>query len=97
MNKSGADTTCFLSDIEALTTTSMTVRPALSVSRESAEDFYSESVRTDANGNYQFKGLTEGDYTIYALSLDTLSAGLTVMEVVVSASISDKKQVVSAP
>ena len=62
-----------------------------------AEDFYSESVRTDANGNYQFKGLTEGDYTIYALSLDTLSAGLTVMEVVVSASISDKKQVVSAP
>ncbi len=60
------------------------------------EDFYSESVRTNANGDYQFKGLTKGDYTVYAMSVDTLNAGLTFIEVAVDVLITDKKQVVTA-
>jgi hypothetical protein len=60
------------------------------------EDFYSESVRTDEDGNFQFTGLTRGDYRVYALSVDTTSAtgGMTRSEV--SASITEKKQVVDA-
>jgi hypothetical protein len=61
------------------------------------EDFYSESIRTDANGDFQFKGLTPGDYRIYAFSVDTLSPVFAEMQVEVSATISDKKEVVSAP
>lgn len=60
------------------------------------EDFYSESVRTDEDGNFQFKGLTRGDYRVYALSIDTtsVSGGMTRSEL--SASITEKKQVVNA-
>lgn len=61
------------------------------------EDFYSETVRTDANGDYQFKGLTSGDYKIFAFSIDTLSPTLDLIEVEVSTSITEKKQVVTAP
>jgi hypothetical protein len=61
------------------------------------EDFYSESVRTDANGDYQFTGLTRGDYRIYAFSVDTLSPTLAQKQVEVSATIANKKEVVSAP
>ena len=61
------------------------------------EHFYSESVRTDANGNYQFKGLTNGDYKIFAFSIDTLSPTLDLIEVEVSTTITEKKQVVTAP
>lgn len=60
------------------------------------EDFYSESVRTDVDGNYQFKGLTKGNYRIYAFSIDTNSNGLLVQQEV-SAEIVNKKEVVTAP
>ena len=60
------------------------------------EDFYSESVRTDVDGNYQFKGLTKGNYRIYAFSIDTLSNGLLVQKEV-TVEIANKKEVVSAP
>ena len=59
------------------------------------EDFYSESVRTDANGNYQFKGLNRGDYRIYVFSEDTLIPGGMVQKET-SVSITEKKQVVNA-
>jgi hypothetical protein len=60
------------------------------------EDFYSESVRTDEDGNFQFTGLTRGDYRVYALSVDTASVigGMTRSEL--SASITERKQVVNA-
>ncbi|MDB0037738.1 carboxypeptidase-like regulatory domain-containing protein [bacterium] len=60
------------------------------------EDFYSESVRTDESGRFQFKGLTTGDYRVYALSLDTLSLAEEMVRSELSASISEKEQVVDA-
>lgn len=60
------------------------------------EDFYSESVRTDENGQFQFKGLTRGDYRVYALSVDTLSATEGMIRSEVAVSITEKKQVVDA-
>jgi energy-converting hydrogenase Eha subunit B len=61
------------------------------------EDFYSEAVRTDENGNYQFKGLTKGDYLVFAFSLDTVSTGGLLHQVEVSASIEKNKTVIEAP
>ena len=61
------------------------------------EDFYSESVRTDENGKYQFKGLQKGNYRIYAFSEDTLSLTGTLMQVEVNAEIKKNKEVVEAP
>lgn len=60
------------------------------------EDFYGESVRTDENGQFQFKGLTRGDYRVYALSVDTLSAMEGMVRSEVAVSITEKKQVVDA-
>ena len=60
------------------------------------EDFHSEDVRTDENGKFQFNGLTRGDYRIYALSVDTLSATGQLIRSELSVSITDKKQVVDA-
>lgn len=59
------------------------------------EDFYSESVRTDNDGNYQFKGLNKGNYRIYAFSKDTLNNNFDV-KVEVSAEITKNKTVVDA-
>ncbi len=61
-----------------------------------AEDFYSESVRTDENGMFQFNGLTRGDYRVYALSVDTLSSFGQMTRSELSASITEKEQVVDA-
>ena len=61
------------------------------------EASYSESVRTDASGNYQFKGLTRGTYTVYAFSIDVLSPTLETIQVEVEATITEKKQVATAP
>ena len=61
------------------------------------EDFYSESVRTDADGNYQFKGLAKGTYRIFAFSIDTLTPNNSLYEQEVSVEITKNKQVVSAP
>ena len=60
------------------------------------EDFYSESVRTDQAGNFQFTGLTRGDYRVFALSVDTLSASGGMVRSELSASITEKEQVVDA-
>jgi hypothetical protein len=60
------------------------------------EDFYSESVRTDAAGNYQFKGLTKGNYRVFAFSIDTLNPSEFLIQKEVSAEITENKQVVSA-
>ncbi|NRA12090.1 MAG: hypothetical protein HRT57_09075 [Crocinitomicaceae bacterium] len=60
------------------------------------EGFYSESVRTDADGNYQFTGLNRGNYTIYAFTEDTLNLGGTLTQVETTVNIAEKKQVVTA-
>lgn len=60
------------------------------------EDFYSESVRTDENGQFQFKGLTRGNYKVYALSIDTLSSAGQMIRSELGAEITEKKQVVDA-
>lgn len=60
------------------------------------DTFYSDDVRTDANGHYEFKGLNRGSYKIYALSNDptSLEGGMIMVET--SVEILDKKSVVEA-
>lgn len=60
------------------------------------DDFYSESVRTDANGGYQFTGLNRGSYRIYAFTADTLNPAGIVGQVEVKTEIAEKKEVVQA-
>lgn len=60
------------------------------------EDFHSDDVRTDENGNFQFNGLTRGDYRVYALSVDTTSTNGQMVRSELNASITDKQQVVNA-
>ena len=60
------------------------------------ETFYSESVRTDANGNYAFNNLNRGDYTVYAFSEDTLNPAGSMIQVETTATIANKKEVVTA-
>jgi hypothetical protein len=60
------------------------------------DDFYSESVRTDADGNYQFTGLNRGDYRIYVFSEDTLLGQGAMVQKETAVSITEKKQVVTA-
>ena len=45
---------------------------------------------------FQFNGLTRGDYLVYAFSIDTLSSTGQMTRSELSASITDKKQVVDA-
>lgn len=59
------------------------------------EEYYSESVRTDDKGEYEFKGLRKGNYRIFAFSKDTLSN--TSSRVEVTAEIGKNKSIVSAP
>lgn len=61
------------------------------------DDFYSETVRTDENGNYQFTDLNRGDYRVYTFTDDTLNPSGMKKRVEVSAVIDDKKQIVEAP
>lgn len=58
------------------------------------EDFYSESVRTDADGTFQFKGLRKGNYRVYVFSTDTIDQ--SVVQVEVNTEISKNKTVVDA-
>jgi len=60
------------------------------------EEYYSESVRTDADGNYRFTGLNRGTYTVYAFTEDTLNLGGTLTQVETSVEIANKKEVVEA-
>lgn len=60
------------------------------------EDFYSENVRTDAQGNYQFVGLTKGKYRIFTFSIDTLSTSNTLKQVETTVEITKNKTVVDA-
>lgn len=55
----------------------------------------SNSVRTDENGMFSFEGLQKGNYTIYALSEDTLQNG-KFNKVSKTVQITDKKQLVDA-
>ncbi len=59
------------------------------------EDFYSEDVRTDDQGRYQFRGLRKGNYTIYSFSKNASSGILERVEV--EAEITKNKTVVEAP
>ena len=61
------------------------------------EDFYSESVRTDSEGNYQFRGLRKGSYKVFAFSVDTTSSSGLLTQLEVSAEITKNKEVVQAP
>lgn len=60
------------------------------------DGFYSESVRTDASGNYTFTGLNRGNYTVYAFTEDTLNLGGTLTQVESIVNIANKKEVVTA-
>lgn len=60
------------------------------------EGFYSEDVRTDANGNYQFKGLNRGNYRVFTYTEDTLNASGPLKEVSTNVVVDAKKQVVKA-
>lgn len=57
--------------------------------------FYDDRVSTDASGFYQFKNLNPGDYTLYALSYDTVSS--TTIEQSVVVTINKQKQIIDAP
>lgn len=61
------------------------------------DDFYSETVRTDENGKYQFRDLNRGDYRVYVFTDDTLNPSGMKKRVEVSVVIDDKKQLVEAP
>ena len=61
------------------------------------DEHYSESVRTDANGFFQFKNLNRGNYTIYAFSLDTISNNGQLVQIQQRVEITNKKEVVEAP
>tara|TARA_B110000285_G_scaffold42317_3_gene46795 strand:- start:9587 stop:10372 length:786 start_codon:yes stop_codon:yes gene_type:complete len=61
------------------------------------EVFYSEDVRTDADGNYQFRDLNRGNYTIYAYSKDSLDVNGLSKTVSVNTTITERKQIVQAP
>ena len=58
-------------------------------------EYSSNSVRTDENGLFSFEGLQKGNYTIYALSEDTLQNG-KFNRVSKSIQITDKKQIIDA-
>lgn len=60
------------------------------------EDTYSESVRTDENGNYQFKGLTKGKYRVFAFSINTNDPNGLLEQIEVEAEITKNKEVVTA-
>lgn len=60
------------------------------------EDFYTESVRTNAEGMYQFKGLNRGKYTVYAFSKDINSSTGALNAVETEVEITKKKTVVEA-
>lgn len=60
------------------------------------EDFYSEDVRTDADGNYQFKGLRKGEYRVYVFSADTTNPNGFLTQVESAVTITKNKQVVDA-
>ncbi len=60
------------------------------------EGYYSESVRTDAEGNYRFTGLNRGNYSVYAFTEDTLNLGGTLTQVETTVTITDKKEIVVA-
>jgi len=58
---------------------------------------YSERVRTNYNGVYEFKYLRPGDYTIYAYSKDsTLTLISEMVAVIRNVTITDNKQTVEA-
>jgi hypothetical protein len=59
------------------------------------EEFYSDDVRTDENGNFQFRNLNRGTYTIFAFSEDTLNPGNQI-QVQTTVEINKKKEVVQA-
>lgn len=47
-------------------------------------DYYDDDTRTGVNGEFQFPGLTKGDYTVYVISKDTLNGSSKKIEVAVS-------------
>lgn len=61
------------------------------------EAYYSETARTDANGDYGFSGLNRGTYTVYAFTEDTLNLGGTLTQIETTVELANKKEIVSAP
>lgn len=60
------------------------------------EEFYSEDIRTDAEGKFQFKGLNRGEYAVFVLSEDLNTPKGVYKEVQTTVTINDKKEVVDA-
>jgi hypothetical protein len=59
--------------------------------------FYSEDTRSDAEGNYQFRNLNRGNYTVFAYSIDTLHPDEEPYAVRHSVIINERKEIVQAP
>ena len=59
--------------------------------------FYSEDTRSDAEGNYQFRNLNRGDYTVFTYSIDTLNPDDEPVAVMQSVIIKERKEIVQAP
>jgi hypothetical protein len=58
-------------------------------------DFYDDDVRTGPDGNYEFRWLRKGDYTIYTFG-ECNCPGNSV-EVVQKVTVGDRKEVVTVP
>jgi hypothetical protein len=59
---------------------------------------YSQRIRTNYDGIYEFKYLRPGDYTIYTYSKDsTLTLASGIYAVIIDVNIAGKKQTVEAP
>lgn len=58
------------------------------------QEVYGDLTRTGGDGEYQFNELMPGNYTVYAISKDTLSGGT--LKVTQTVEITDKKSVVTA-
>lgn len=61
------------------------------------DDYYSDIVRTDSQGNYHFNYLEVGDYRMYSFSTDSLNPNGLLKQIEVSVEIGDKKDNVTAP
>ena len=59
------------------------------------QEVYGDLTRTGGDGEYQFKNLTNGNYTVYSVRTDALTGEVT--KVFQKVEITDKKTVVEAP
>jgi len=59
-----------------------------------ANEYYNDDIFTDPDGEFQFSGLTKGNYSIYVISQDTINGGTE--KVAVQVEITSNKSIVIA-